>query len=91
MKKWCYVLVKLGHRGPRKQIEIPVYVFVSKVSHVFIKLRYMGGIHHREVCETRFLNDLESNNLENKVLVEGLSLRKAKNKWYTTYKDYKWW
>ncbi|MEK6811304.1 MAG: hypothetical protein AABX96_02220 [Nanoarchaeota archaeon] len=90
-RQWYWVMAQLGHQGAGRSLDVDVYVWVKNPLEAMIKYRRMGGIKKHRMPNIFPLSSEKSHKLEIKILEDGLSLEKAKRKWYTSSKEYRWW
>ena len=90
-RQWYHIVAQLGHQGAGKSLDVDIYVWVKDPLEAMIKYKKMGGIQKSKTPNVIPLSQEESHNLEQMISVDGLPLRKAKRKWYTSSEEYKWW
>ena len=90
--RWHCIEATLAHQGAGKFYHIPIYVWVKDPIKAIDKYKYMRGLKKRNVPPVRpIVIDEERKKLEQMIVEDGLSLQEAKEKWYTTAEEYKWW
>jgi len=91
LRNWYRMNMYLGHQGAGDSIDIAVYVWVKDPFDALKKMKHMGGIKRSKIFDVIPLDTGECAELEQIILNDGLSLTKAKKKWYTSCEEYKWW
>ena len=90
-RRWYHVMAQLGHQGAGRSLEVYIYVWVKDPLEAMFKYKKMGGIKKSRIPNITPLSSDDSQELEHMILEDGLSLRDAKRKWYTSSEEYRWW
>lgn len=88
-KRWYELRVKLGHLGPKKAIDIMVYVWAEDTVAAYRKFRRMPAVHKGRTPNIRPLSEEEYEQLERQILRGGITLAKARRRGYTANEYYK--
>ena len=82
--KWFYVEAKVGHFGPGRTCNNPLYFWESNPVEVLDKYHRASGVHGDNVPTIIPLTNDESLKLVKEILDDGIALEEAKKHGYTT-------
>ena len=82
MKKWYKVTVGIAHQGSGKYRDTTNYIYANNIGEAFQRFKRMPGVKRSRTPNIEPLNDEESVELERRIIVNGINLQRARDKYY---------
>ena len=90
-EQWYKVIGEQGHQGAGRSSEVVIYFWTRDALEARNRYGKFSGIKKGKILSATRVNEEKVPELEAQMVEDGLSLKEAKERWYTQNKEYVRW